>query len=182
MEQTNSRQKSNALPACFVGLVALGMWSLQTDDAPIVFNIRPSFYDYGWPLYYATCARGRFRFITFDAVSLLIDLLATIALIYATWNLATYLSGSNNKFSILDLFAFVAGTATLLFFQTGAIYQLLVAVGFGSDGFLAGTVNKPYGFIANTAIFIGTFSIGFVSTQEIARLLTKASDSPGNAG
>jgi hypothetical protein len=106
-------------------IVVWGVWSAQTDCFPLNENqARPSWYVYGWPICIATSGRGRFNFVNFDAVALLVDITISLLIVSCTIVTAELLRRRLPRLAIIDMLAITAGFAMVFLFWSGGLNLL----------------------------------------------------------
>jgi hypothetical protein len=169
-------KQGSPLPLIATILVSLSVWSAQTDNFPVAQGIRPSWYVYGWPVCFATSGRGRFNVSSFDAPSLILDLVISVVLIVCTWLAAKHLLSHLKQFSILELIAITTGFAFVFFLISGAMSSTTELLGFPMPdeqiSSMAGNTRRWERFspVAWLLFSVGFFSIGYTITTNLARL------------
>lgn len=126
---TGSRTRSTAASSFAVFVVAIGLWGIQADYFPIPQDVRPSWYVYGWPICFGTCSRDRFALNTFSGTAAIIDLLASLGMLIATFFAVHHLSATRTR-TLRQLFAIVTGCAVVLFVVSGGLHSMLSMLGF----------------------------------------------------
>ncbi len=114
------------------GVVAYAMWDLQTDSYPLMQNVRPDWYVYGWPICFATSGRGRFNFyLGFKTGFLILDLFVAALLVACTAFAIEALLRRLPKLKPIDVVGLVVGISLAAFVISDQFSRLLTLV-FGS--------------------------------------------------
>ena len=157
--------------------VMFGLWIVQTDCFPMTQDLRPSWYLYGWPICFATASRRRFQFTSFDTTSFLIDLFVTTLMTICAFLAGRHFERKKYSFSLGDALAAITGIALMLLVISNSYSSLLENLSFSlpqpSVSEMDGNV-RPLVRISPLAIpslCVGAFSIGFVSTLGVFRLI-----------
>lgn len=125
----SSPTRSSAASWLAVSVVGLALWGIQTDFFPISQNIRPSWYVYGWPICFGTCARNRFCLNTFSGTAAITDLLVSIMMLIATYVTVRHVRTMGSR-TLRHRFAIVTGCAVLFFVMSDGLQSTLSAIGF----------------------------------------------------
>lgn len=103
-------------------VVAWGAWNAYTDCYPLgLQQARPSWYEYGWPVCFATSSRGMFNFVSFDTTALAFDLAISLAMVAATVYAGEALVRRFPQLTMADMFAVVTGFAVMSFAWSGGM-------------------------------------------------------------
>ena len=154
--------------------VAVSLWAIQTDFFPIEQGARPSYYLYGWPICFATCARLRWGHHDFSTMAFVINEIASVIMISATYVTFRQIPAVFLRIARYQVFAGIAGFLMVAFLLSGGLKITIETLLFDLNTDPSGSVGLPRLWeeidsrLILPGIVAGMFSIGYAFVEIIA--------------